>query len=201
MGASFARPAVGAALQHVRGPQAGLRTVLAGKAPRGRQEPSAGRARRRADARPPRRRADDRPRARARGRPRQRDEVRRDDGHDRDPLGRRAGAGRLGGFRRRHRAGRRVPRARPALPPRFRADHVRGFRPLGRNFAARGCRRVRLARRIAVAGSIAARRRVAARSRRSCRARRGGGRVRAPAAERRRLLPARRQGAGTARAS
>ena len=102
---------------------------------------------------------------------------------------------------RRHRSGRRVPRARPALPARLRADDGRRVRPLGGDLAARGGRRVRLARRIAAAGPIAARRRVAARRRRAgaCAPAETRRRARAPAAERRRLLPARRSRAGAAR--
>ena len=53
----------------------------------------------------------------------ERDQVRRDDGHGRDPLGRRTGADRLDGPRRRDRPGRCAPRARSALPPHLRADH------------------------------------------------------------------------------
>ena len=67
--------------------------------------------------------AHDGPRGRARTRHRQRDQVRRDDGHGRHPLGGRACADRLDGRRCRDRPGRRVPRARSTLPPRLRAGH------------------------------------------------------------------------------
>ncbi len=101
--------------------RARLRAVLAREASRRRQEPASGRAHGRAAARPSRRRADDRPRGWARARRRQRDQVRRDDGHGRHPLGGRAGADGLDGRRRRDRPGRRVPRARSTLPPHLRA--------------------------------------------------------------------------------
>ena len=116
----------------------------------------------------------DGPRGRRRARHRQRDQVRRDDGHRRDPLGRRPSSDRLDRRRRRHRPGRRLPRARTALPPHLRADDRARVRALGGHLAARGCRRVRRARGLARRGPIAARRRVAAGRRRAGDARRRG---------------------------
>ncbi len=99
---------------------------------------------------------------------RQLTEVRHDDGHGRHPLGRRPSADRLDRPRSRDTAGRRAPRARPALPPRLRAEHGCRVRPLGRDLAALGGHDVRLAGGIAAPGQVAARRRVAA-----CRGRAG----------------------------
>ena len=136
----------------------------------------------------------------ARTRRRQRAQVRRDDGHGRHPLGGRACADRLDGRRCGGRPGRRVSRARSTLPPHLRAGDGWRVRPLGRDLPAVGDRRIRVARGIAAAGSIAARRRVAARRRRAGDSRRRDGRrARAPAAERRCLLPARRSRAGASR--
>ena len=135
VGGSLARPAVGASVQHLCRPEARLRAVLAREASRQRQGPPSGRAHGRAVARPSRRQADDRPRGRARARRRQRDQVRRDDGHGRDPLGGRACADGLDGRRCRGRTGRRLPRARSTLPPRLRARDRQRVRPLGRNLA------------------------------------------------------------------
>ena len=115
----------------------------------------------------PRRPEADGPRGRRRARHRQLDQVRRDDGHRRDPLGRRPRADRLDRRRRRHRPGRRLPRACSALPPHLRAGDCARVRALGGDLAARGCRRVRLARGIARGGPLAARRRVAAGGRRA----------------------------------
>ena len=95
-----------------------------GRLPDSRQGPPAGRAHGRAGPRPSQRHARDGPRGCGRtGSARERDQVRRDDRHGRDPLGRRAGADRLDSPCRRDRPGRRMPRARSALPPRLRADH------------------------------------------------------------------------------
>ena len=104
-------------------------------------------------------------RLRAHSKDRERDQVRRDDRHGRDPLGRGASTDRLDCRRRRDRPRRCALRARSTLSPHLRADHGQGVRALGRNLAELGGRRIRLARRIAAAGQIAARRRVAARRR------------------------------------
>ena len=95
MGGSVARPALGASLQHLRRREARLRAVLARETARQRQGPPARRAHGRAAARPSRRPAHDRPRGWSRARHRQLAQVRRDDRHGRDPLGRRPGADRL----------------------------------------------------------------------------------------------------------
>ena len=195
---SVARPALGAALQRVRRPEGRLRGVLARAAPRA---PRAGhgpssmafRVRDHLDGAPATDRETASPSASA-----QLVAVRRADGHARHPLGRCTGAGRLDRRRPRHRPGRRTPRARPALPPRLRAGHRRGVRPLGRRLRARRPARsprsrVRWcgsARRSATSGSRTTSRPCAPEPRRSaC----------APAPERRRVLPAGRRRAGAAR--
>ena len=109
------------------------------------------------------RQADDRPRARDGTPNRQRAQVRDDDGHARDPVGRGPGAGGLGGRGAGHRPGRRAPGAGPALPPRLRPRDRPGVRALGRDLEPLGGRPVRVARELAAACSLAARRRVAPR--------------------------------------
>ena len=145
--------------------------------------------------------AHDGPRGRARDRHRERDEVRRDDGHDRHPLGGRAGAGRLDGPRSRRSSrrtrvasspgatstssGRPRPRASPAgrgsrgargpLPsPRSKESLLPVRSPLGDEWLlAEDEPAMRAAETAARAGT--------------------------PAAERRCLLPARPERAGAAR--
>ena len=202
VGGPLARPALGPSVQHLCRPEAGLRAVLAREASRQRQGPPSGRAHGRAVARPSRRQADDRSGGRECTRRRQLDQVRRDDGYGRDPLGGRACADDLDGRRCQGRTGRRLSRARSTLPPRLRPRDRRRVRPLGRNLPRVGGRGIRIARGIAAAGPIAARRRVAARGGRARDARRRDGRrARTPAAERRRLLPARRSRAGASRSA
>ena len=64
---------------------------------------------------------------------RKRGQVRRDDGHGRHPLGRRACADGLDGRRCGDRSGRRLSRARSTLPPHFRTRDGWRVRPLGRD--------------------------------------------------------------------
>ena len=203
LGAPVARPAVGASLPGLRRPEARLRALLAGAGcPRTRR---AGGARSRWPSGSTRISRDKRMTDRelgARAAGRQRAPVRDDDGHARDPLGRRAGAGRLGGRRPDDRAGRRSPRAGPALPPRLRAGDRRRLRALGRDLAARRRparsrrskgRCSRFARRSATSGCSP---RTSRRLRAPTRPPRAG----AAAAERRCLLPApARRGARAAR--
>ena len=140
VGGSLARPAVGAPLQHLR-----RRRSATSRCSRWGGFPTTPRAACGPSGWPSGctphldgARMTDR-RGRARARCRQRDQVRGDDGHGRDPLGGRAGADRLDGRRCRDRPGRRVSRARSALPPRLRADHGRRASPAGRG--SRGARR------------------------------------------------------------
>ena len=105
--------AVGPSLPGLRGREAGLPAVHARAASRGREGPSPGTADGGAAPRASRQQADDRPRARRAPSDRQRAQVRDDDRHARDPLGRRAGAGGLGG----RGAGRSTPPTRAASWP------------------------------------------------------------------------------------
>ena len=143
----------------------------------------------------------DRPRGRRRARRRQRDQVRRDDRHRRDPLGRRPGAGRLDRRRRRHRS-----RPTPAASSPGATSTFSGRRPRKSSRAGQvspGARRPprsprskdrswRSARRSATSGCWQT-------TSRRCAPREASDAARAPAAERRRLLPARRGRAGAAR--
>ena len=181
--------------------EARLRAVLAGEASRQRQGPPAGRADGRAAARPSRRQAHDGPRGRARARHRQLDQVRRDDGHGRDPLGRRASADHLDG--RRCRRSTRPTRAASSLGATSTSSGRRRLTGSPAGPGSRGARRptrsprskdrcCRSDRRSATSGCSPT-------TSRRCAPPRRPRRARAPAAERRCLLPARRSRAGAPR--
>ena len=131
----------------------------------------------------------------------ERDQVRRDDGHGRHPLGGRAGAGRLDGRRAEDRPGRRVPRARSPLPPHLRADDGRRASPAGPG--SPGARRPTAF--ASLEGSLLPVRSplgdewLLAEDEPAMRAAETTAATCAAAAERRRLLPARRSRAGAAR--
>ena len=141
MGASLADPGVGPSLPGLRRREAGLPPVHPRAAARGREGPPTRAADGGAAPHASPRQADDRPRARDGTPNRQRAQVRDDDGHARDPVGRGAGAGGLGGRGAGHRPGRRAPGAGPALPPRLRPRDRPGVRALGRDLEPLGGRR------------------------------------------------------------
>ena len=201
MGASLARPALGAALPHLRRRGERLRGLLAGEAARQRQDPAAGRDDRRAAARPPRRRAHD-----ARATPGTRSASIRTCSSTPLPRGRSPFAGtarvrRPSGRSLHPTSTRPTPSASsPGAISTLRPDRGGRLRSLGGRLAPLGHHHLRVARRVARAGPIAARRRVAARQRRAGHAcRRDGSRAGSPAAERRCLLPPRRGRAGAPR--
>ena len=201
VGGSVARPALGAALEHLCGREGDFALFSLGRHPKGGPAVRAEQLGR-AAARPARQRAHDRPRDPSRARHRQVAQVHRDDGHGRHPLGGGAGAVRLDRRGGRRRSRRRAARARPPLPPHLRAGARPTDSPVGPG--SRGDRRpTRSPRsRPRCCPSDAARRRVAARRGRAGHARRQTAAAPgAPAAERRCLLPARRSRAGAARAT
>ena len=135
LGGPFAGPALGPAVQRLRGRRPRPRRLLAGDAARRRQGPPQGRRPRRPPARCPRRRADELRRGgpRARRAPQQA-AVRGRDRHGRHPLGRRA-AGRPSGPCRRPQidSPRRPAGTHPPVPARLRPGHAGVVRPVGRD--------------------------------------------------------------------
>ncbi len=134
------------------------RDLHVGQAPRRRAPPAEGRGHGRQRACTSGGTAAERQR-RAKGtRGRQRDQVRRNDRHRADSLGRRAVTDDLDGATAGDGSARRARRARPPVPARLRPGHAASIRHLGRRPGEGGPRDVRRAQRVAHRGANADRR-------------------------------------------